>query len=325
MDNLRDYIKSKKPDIDDRSLYYFTNYFSYINKNGLIPDGVDFDEILDNALRFSKIVFYREGDPICSKIGNSAKGVRWPEDNTLYVRDSLDDELKEMVIYHEIHHAAQTNKETNQVGIQTDNFGRLIMEAQTEYLAERVYSSVHGIQFEERDIPSEQLRMMSGGTVRSSLHSYEHYDNLLTKLAIMLGVDKDYFVSINFLNDGRGIKDLENRINKLINEYDFNFTFLDLLYSLDYIYCVDCEIYLEGDNKDLLLSLEESRGKYLIYNIDGRELGETLSLVKQKKFLDVFDLDFATFLSKSGGDFELLRYIVDDNNRESLKQIFQRG
>ena len=73
------------------------------------------------------------------------------------------------------------------------------MEAQTQYFAEKIYQEIHGVAFEERQIPTENLRMAGNGIVTSKLHNYEMYDNLLSKLAIMLDVSKDYFVSINFL------------------------------------------------------------------------------------------------------------------------------
>ena len=73
------------------------------------------------------------------------------------------------------------------------------MEAQTQYFAEKIYSEIHGVSFDEKRIPSENLRMINNGTVISNLHNYEMYDTLLNKLAIMIDVSKDYFVSINFL------------------------------------------------------------------------------------------------------------------------------
>ena len=43
------------------------------------------------------------------------------------------------MIYHEIHHAAQTNRKNDRTGInQKGNLGRLILEAQTQYFAEIV-------------------------------------------------------------------------------------------------------------------------------------------------------------------------------------------
>ena len=41
------------------------------------------------------------------------------------------------------------------------------MEAQTQYFAEEIYEEMHGVKFEERKIPSESLRMASGGVVVS--------------------------------------------------------------------------------------------------------------------------------------------------------------
>ena len=55
------------------------------------------------------------------------------------------------------------------------------MEAQTQWFAEEVYKSIHNVDFKEKEIPSENLRMQCGGTVVSSLHNYELYDSMLSK------------------------------------------------------------------------------------------------------------------------------------------------
>ena len=75
----------------------------------------------------------------------------------------------------------------------------IYIHKQTIYFAEKIYQEIYEIQFEPRRIPSETLRMLGDGIVVSNLHNYELYDNLLSKLAIILNVSKDYFVSINYL------------------------------------------------------------------------------------------------------------------------------
>ena len=68
----------------------------------------------------------------------------------------FDEDLKEMIVYHEIHHAAQTSDEMSKrsdggCGIyQNLGVGRMIMEAQTEWFAEEVYKTIHKTDFEEK-------------------------------------------------------------------------------------------------------------------------------------------------------------------------------
>ena len=70
------------------------------------------------------------------------------------------------MIYHEIHHAAQTNRKNDRTGInQKGNLGRLILEAQTQYFAEIVYQRIHHVQFENKQIPSEESRMHKRGII----------------------------------------------------------------------------------------------------------------------------------------------------------------
>ena len=58
--------------------------------------------------------------------------------------------------------------------------------------------------------------MLGDGIVVSNLHNYELYDNLLSKLAIILNVSKDYFVSINYLyKNNEALKYLEERYNEI--------------------------------------------------------------------------------------------------------------
>ena len=211
-EEIKEYIYNKKANIDSATLEYFTNYFYVLSNNPQILGTNSIEKLIDNALIYaSKIVFYDQNSEIYKELGPDCKGLREPKSKIIYVRKDLEDPLREITIYHELHHAVQTNPLNEEVGInQNSNFGRMIMEAQTQYFSEKVYQEVHNVNFEEKDILSENIRMMNGGIITSSLHNYEMYDSILSKLSTILDVSKDFFVSINYLYENNvGINKLK--------------------------------------------------------------------------------------------------------------------
>lgn len=320
-DEIRNLIKSKKAEIDDETLKYFSNYFYVAVKKGVIPKEQTLESLIDNALMFaSKIEFYDENSIVYKKYGGNIKGFTDSENKTIYIRNNLEEPLREMIVYHELHHAVQTNPENKMVGInQNSNIGRLIMEAQTQYFAEEIYKEMHGVEFEEREIPSENLRMSENGTVVSKLHNYEMYDNLLTKIAIVLEVPKDYFVSINYLfKNNYGIKLLEERYLAAKDKYQLSYNFWTFLLHYDYAYCVDLCTYIDNPAKQILLTGGITQ-KYIIYpnyNIE-------LSLKNQMYYLSQIDGHLFLKLFQNGGNYqEFVKYIIDNDKRNlAMKYI----
>lgn len=255
-EKIKKIIKNKNSTLDNQTLTYFTNYFYILVKDNLIPVNVTLEKLINNAMIFAnKVEFYDENHKVYLENGPDTKGLRDPETKTIFIRNNLEEPLREITIYHELHHAVQTNPNNNEVGInQESNIGRLIMEAQTQYLAEKVYSEIHNVSFEEKQIPSENLRMMGNGMVVSKLHNYEMYDTLLSKLAAMMDISKDYFISINFLyENNEGLKKLETKYNEAREKYKLPYNFEGLLLILDYIYCVDLMAYKENPDKKTIL------------------------------------------------------------------------
>ena len=322
-EDIKRLIKQKNNNIDDNTLKYFTNYFYVAVKEKVIPDGLRLEEIIDNALIYaSKIEFYDEKHRIYQEHGSEVKGLREPDTKTIFIRDNLEEPLREITVYHELHHATQTNPENNEVGInQESNIGRLIMEAQTQYFAEKVYQEIHGLQFETREIPSETLRMLGNGRVISNLHNYEMYDNLLNKLAIILDVPKDYFVSINYLyKNNEGLKDLERRYNEIREKQNLPYNFNSLLLIYDYIYCVDLLAYKKNKDKEIILNGEETQNAYEIHPNKGLKL----SLKNQRAYLNKFDVDYFLALAQNGGNFiEFAKHVVDNEKRAIIEQYIK--
>ena len=313
-EKIKKLISDKNNNLDNQTLMYFTNYFYVLVKDGLIPNGITLEDLIDNAIRYaSKVEFYDENHRVYLENGPDTKGLRDPDTKTIYIRGNLEDPLKEITIYHELHHAVQTNPQNNEVGInQESNIGRLIMEAQTQYFAEKIYSEIHGVSFDEKRIPSENLRMINNGTVISNLHNYEMYDTLLNKLAIMIDVSKDYFVSINFLyKNNEGLKDLERKYNEARAKYKLPYDFEGLLLLLDYIYCVDLMAYKDNPDKQTILSGKETESGYEIHP----EKYFKLSLHLQRKYMTGFDIDNFLALAESDGNFKEFGKFVVDNEK----------
>ena len=315
-EEIKQIIKNKKSDIDDESLTYFTNYFYVAKKRGVIPKKQKLESLIDNALLFaSKLVFFEEDSEIAKKYGKDFKGVRVAGEKTIYVRKNLPDSLREILVYHELHHAVQTNPKNNKAGINQINWvGSLVMEAQTQYFAEVVYEEIHGVEFQEKEIPSENLRMLPGGTVVYKAQNYEMYDCMLSKLACLLEVDKDFFVKINYLGaNDEGLNILKNKYDEAKEKYGFMWEFNDLLFYFDYIYGVDVKIYTNNPDREIILSGKETDTSYDIRP----NAWYKLSLKNQKACIDSFDKHFFLCLLKSGGNYlDFSKYIIDNGVRK---------
>lgn len=319
-DEIRNIINSKNQNIDNQTLEYFINYFFVLSNKQNIIQNMDINSLIDNALLYNKIKFYDEKDDIYKYLGPDCKGLREHKFRTIFVRKDLQQHLKEIIIYHELHHAVQTNPQNNNVGInQETNFGRLIMEAQTQYFAEEVYKAIHSVQFEEKDIPSENLRMIKGGTIKSSMHNYEMYDSILNKLSILLDVSKDFFVYINFLYEN-GMNLLKQRYNEMKNKYKFPYTFEDFMFRIDYIYCTDLLAYKENPDKENILKGKETNDKYIIY----KNKSTNISLKKQFEVLDDIDRKYFLCLFDNNGDYiSFLKYICKNETKNIINQFIQ--
>ena len=328
-DKIKKIIVSKKNDIDETTLEYFCNYFTVVVNRNVIPGEMELDELIDNVLRIGKIEFFKDDSDIVKKYGNSFKGLRDSQKGILYVRDSLPEELKEITIYHEIHHAAQTSEkmlESQKCGInQEENFGRMIMEAQTQWFAEEIYKTIHNVSFDERMIPSEELRMQSGQTICSALHNYEMYDAMLSKLSIIMSVPKEYFVELNYLyKDNAGIDKLKNDYEQKMKEKKLPVSFISMMKTFDYAYVVDLLGYIDNEDRDVILSGGETINLYEIY----KNFGMKLSHRFQAGYIKNFDDKIIMALRDNGigpnSDFEKYsKYIFFDKTRELVQDFME--
>ena len=320
-EDIKNYILDKKTDIDDVTLNYFVNYFYVLSNNAQIIGNNKLNKLIDNALLYaSKIVFYDENSEIYKDLGPDCKGLREPKSKIIYVRNNLGEPLREITIYHELHHAVQTNPINDEVGINQEfNIGRMIMEAQTQYFAEKIYQEIHNVTFQEKDIQSKSLRMLDGGIITSSLHNYEMYDSLLSKLSILLDVPKDFFVYINYLYDNNeGINMLKDVYDKAKNTYNYPYDFMTFMLRLDYVYCVDLIAYKDNPDKEVVLAGMETENMYEIYPGTGIKL----SLKKEFDVIDDIDKKYFLCLMDNNGDYKsFAKYIFKNETRAIVSQI----
>lgn len=313
-EHIKQIIKIKNNNIDENSLYWFSNYF-YVALQKKVITEEELETIIEKTLTYSKIVFYDEDHWISKKYGRDIKGLRDSDTNTIYIRNDLPEPLREITIYHEIHHAAQTNKLNDKVGINYElSLARLIMEAQTQWFAEEVYKAIHNVSFEEKKIPSEELRMQSDGTVVSTLHNYEMYDCMLSKLAIILDTSKEFFVRINYLGEN-GFKILQDKYNEIYEKKKLSIKFEDLILMLDYIYCTDLLGYIDNPDKENILNGLTTTSLYEIH----KGVGMAISLNVQRKYIDKIDGNLVVDLMQNGYEYkDFAKYVISNNSRSIL-------
>lgn len=105
------------------------------------------------------------------------------------------------------------------VGINRNYYLKLITEAETEYVANLIYNTVHNLEETEELYNTEEIFMHQGGKCLSSTHAYQYFDNILTKLSLLFGVTKDYFVHLNY-DYLLGSKIFKDKLANKINEYN---------------------------------------------------------------------------------------------------------
>lgn len=248
-ESIKKYISEKKGKIlSERVIDLFSKYFSSLDKINVLPSDINIKDLIDKALNNIKdCIFYDNHDEeLLNKLGIGEKNKGAAIDSILYVNSNQTDEMIEITFYHELTHLLQNHSNSiasEDIGLMENYKFRLIMEAQTQYLAEMIYSNVHNKKLIEIHHNTEELRMLSGGTVRSNLRNYELYDCILTKLCLFLNISKETIIKLNFMGKN-GCKLFREKIIDLYGEdvYDFIWKELDLIYATDvmiYVYDYD--------------------------------------------------------------------------------------
>ena len=94
-EKIKKLISDKNNNLDNQTLMYFTNYFYVLVKDGLIPNGITLEDLIDNAIRYaSKVEFYDENHRVYLENGPDTKGLRDPDTKTIYIRGNLEELAK---------------------------------------------------------------------------------------------------------------------------------------------------------------------------------------------------------------------------------------
>lgn len=171
--------------------------------------------------------------------------------------------------------------------------------------------------------------MKKGQTICSALHNYEMYDALLSKLAIMMGVSKDYFVKINYMYDeNKGLKKLEEDYEKAKAQKGLTFSFAQTMMILDYSFVVDFLCYVKNENHDLILSGGKTEEIYSIYP----NFSSAISHDLQADYILSFDYQAILDLMNNekhledDSDFiKFSKYIFDNRNREIIANYIKKN
>ncbi|MBO7561224.1 hypothetical protein J6T21_04350 [Candidatus Saccharibacteria bacterium] len=284
----------------------------------------DPDIIMRQLKYFARdVVYFADDHPIVAKkqLGSYAKGLRNEADCKIYIRNRLPQPLKDITFLHELHHAAQTPfSNPGYCGLWTgqEQFGRLIMEGQTQYCAEEIlYNPFHNTSSTMRFVPGLKMRMKDGQSVCSGLHNYEYYDAILSKFALILGVPKEFFVYINY--NPQGINLLKDKYEEAKKRLGLSLSFGDVMYCLDYFYTVDIVQYCDTEWRDVLVSGNETKDVVPIHP----NRCESLSLAKQHdKFAKMDETFFSCLLSTDKPSAVKFKdFIFDDCIRANAKTL----
>ncbi len=79
---------------------------------------------------------------------------------------------------------------------------------------------------------------------------------------------------------------LEEKYNQALENHRTKYDFLNMMYIFDYVYATDLMGYVENQNKEKILSGEETSETYRIYD---NVRSETLSFAKQERYITSFD------------------------------------
>lgn len=287
-----------------------SKYFSTLADLEILPNNINIEQLINKAIdNINDYVFYDNNDKeLLKKLGIGKKNKGLAKNSILYVNKNQTDEMVEITFYHELTHLLQNHSDTinsEDIGVMKNWKYRLLMEAQTQYLAELIYSKVHGKERQEIYQNTEELRMIPGGKVKSNLRNYELYDCILSKMCLFLNIDKKDFVKLNFM--GKNAPELlTKKVVDLYGEDVCNFVWE----SLDLIYSTDVIIY-GSDNGELLPDKCNVRSRVddRIMNASSKNQMKTINNLDELLYLEMVN-KFSYDLNK------FIPYIISNEKRE---------
>lgn len=297
------FAKNKKINTVDIKL--ISNYFVSLCELGIINDKEMLDELVNKASSELKdIIYYDSNDSEELKrmgIDKTSRAIRNVSNTKIYINKNMDAYKKETTFYHVLTHFLQTyvDRDVEQnVGVMKNWKWKILVEAETEYISEKVYCHMHNIEFDSViKYKSEDLGMLSGGTIKSNLKSYQMYDSILRKILLLLDMSYDEFARINFMGkDANSI--FEDKINKMYGEDVNNF----LWKSLDIIHSTDYSLYSN------LVTKEELEEKYMSFSEIDDDYFD-ISLINQFNIMQQLD---EIMLKLTKGKEDIYKKILND-------------
>ena len=311
----RNEIKSKLSagniNVSDSDIELLSKYLYSLPELSIINDENIINNLINKVInQLEGIIYYDSNDEeLLKKLGISKNNKGLSKNNIIYVNKNMTDEMIKITLFHELTHFLQRfhiDGMEECIGVMQNFKWRILMEAQTQNIAEMVYSHNYGNQKEIEEYKSEDLRMLPGGTIRSNLRNYQMYDSILKKLCLVLEMSIENFIEINFYGI-KAKKMFEDRIDKLYGEDVTNL----ISELLDVIYSTDAIIYTGNEN-----GLSDP---YVVESlINGRKINA--SSKNQFKCMQQFD-KLMIYLSKS--KIETLSKLLDNQFIQEEKYLPQ--
>ena len=232
---------SKNKKISPNIINLLGKYIFSLHELNIIDNEDEINRLVDKTLlNFDGVEYYDNNDKKILEslgIGKDNKGLS--VGNKIYVNNNMTEELKMVTLFHEYTHFLQRyhiDGYEDCVGVMRDFKWRLLMEGQTQNVAEMIYEHINNVNKEEREYKSEELRMKSGGVIVSNLRNYEMYDYTLKKILIALGITLEEFIHINFYGKV-SMPIFERIVDGRIGQENKEklFRMLDIIYSSDII------------------------------------------------------------------------------------------
>lgn len=313
MKNLNEISKtiSNNKKIEQKDILRISKYISSLFELGIIKNENKINELIEKVCNQLEGIFYYDNndEKLLAELGISKDNKGKSKDNVIYVNKNMSDEMIEITLFHELTHFLQRfNVEGLEecIGIMQNYKWRILMEAQTQNIAEMVYSNIYGKEREKIDYKSEELRMLPGGNIKSNLRNYQMYDYILKKICLVLEISIKDFIAMNF----QGVESMNLFEKKLSGKYGDEV--LNFIYELlDVIYSTDAIIYTGGE--------KELNNPYNVASlVDGR----TINASSKNQFRCMKQLDLLLmYLSKD--KIDIYSFLLDnqfDKNEEYLPQ-----
>lgn len=270
-DNIVQKISNNSKNIDEDKISLIAKYFVSLFELNILKDETLINSLVLKVVNELKNIIYYDNndDKLLKELGISKKNKGLFKGNIIYINKNMEDDMIKITLFHELTHFLQRYNVDGYeecIGIMQNYKWRILMEAQTQNVAEMVYSNIFGNIKEKLEYNSEELRMLSGGTIKSNLRNYQMYDMILRKILLVLNMSIEDFIAINF-NGKQSLKLFEEKLDNSYGKKVKNFIWelLDIIYSTDaivYTGGVDnlsepCIVQSLVDNRTINVSSEE--------------------------------------------------------------------